>query len=409
MKPYVPRDLETVLRARLRQFPCVVVTGPRQAGKSTMLREVLPGYRYQSLDDPQVRQTALHDPEALLDTLGERGIVDEIQYAPELLSYIKMRIDRERQRYGRFVLTGSQQFALMKGVSESLAGRIGLLEVMPFNLAEKRRIPGFSRSLTSARGAFTQACLAGSFPEPTLRRTLRRDDWQAAYLQTYLERDVRSLYDIGNLRDFERFLQLLAARCAQTLNLSIHARDLGVGVNTVKRWLSVLEACRMVLLLSPYYNNLGKRITQAPKVYFLDGALVCYLTGIRDADHLLKGPMAGALFENFCIVEAFKALLARGLQPRLFYIRTAAGTEVDLLVEGANRTLWPVEFKLSRTPKSSMADAIKQYRATFATLTPARGAVVSLADEDRALNRDADLLSLDSFLTRVGRHVAAER
>lgn len=401
MDIYIHRDLEPVLRERLREFPCVVVTGPRQAGKSTMLRKVLPNYAYRSLDDPQVRQMAVQDPEGFLDTLGERGIVDEIQYAPDLLSYLKLRIDRERARYGRYVLTGSQQFVLMKGVSESLAGRVGLLEVMPFDLAEKRRGVGLERRLASARGAFEHACLRGSFPEAVVRRNLDRNAWQAAYLQTYLERDVRMLYDIGNLRDFERFLQLLAIRCGQTLNLSVFARDLGLGVNTIKRWLSVLDACRIVVLLPPYYNNLGKRITQSSKIYFLDCALVCYLAGISNAEHLFMGPMAGVLFENFCILEVFKVLLARGIRPQLFYLRTAAGNEVDLLVEAGNRKLWPVEFKLSRTPKLSMADALKAYRNTFAALSPERGAVVALADENRRLCADADLLSLDRFLARV--------
>lgn len=401
MKTYIHRDLEKALRSSLRAFPCVVVTGPRQAGKSTMLRHVLEDYEYRTLDDPQIRQMAVEDPETLLDSLGDRGILDEIQYAPEILSRIKLRIDRERDRRGRFVLTGSQQFVLMKGVSESLAGRVGLLEVMPFSLAEKRRAAGLARTLASARGAFAHACLTGSFPEPVLQRSLRRDEWQAAYLQTYLERDVRTLYDVGNLRDFGRFMQLLAARCSQSMNLSLYARDLGVGVNTIKRWLSVLEACRIVLLLPPYYNNLGKRVTQSPKAYFLDCAMVCYLAGIRDETHLFKGPMAGALFENFCVAEAFKTLLSHGLRPNLFYIRTAAGNEVDLLVEGANRKLWPVEFKLSRTPKLSMADAIKYYRSTFTELSPERGAVVSLADENRLLSRDADMLALDDFLKKL--------
>ncbi len=402
MKGYIHRDLEPVLLSLVKQFPGVVVTGPRQAGKSTMLRQILPDHAYRSLDDLQIRQMARNDPESLLDSLGKQGVLDEIQYAPELLSHIKVRIDNERHRRGRFILTGSQQFALMKGVSESLAGRVGMLEVMPFGLEEKRRVPGLKGSLTGARAAFTHACISGSFPEPVVSRAARRDDWQAAYLQTYLERDVRSIYDIGNLRDFERFVQLLATRCGQQLNLSSYARDLGVAVNTISRWFSVLEACRMVLPLSPYYNNLGKRVTKAPKVYFLDCALVCYLTGIHDIEHLLKGPMAGALFENFCVVEAFKAIVARGIRPRLYYVRTAAGNEVDLLVEGADRKLWPVEFKLSRTPSMAMADGLKQYRATFAELAPERGAVVSMADEDRPLSREADLISLDTFLQRVG-------
>ena len=222
----------------------------------------------------------------------------------------------------------------MKGLGETLAGRIGLLELLPFGLEEKTRCPGKEHLAGDPRAAFVEACLRGSYPEPVLQPEFDASRWYGAYVRTYLERDIRSLYDIGNLREFERFLQLLAARCAQTLNMSTLATEVGVAVNTIKRWISVLEACRIIYLLPPYHNNLGKRITKAPKVYFLDAGLVCYLTGLRDEAHLLQGPLAGPLFENFCVQETLKVFAARGEIPRLFYLRTKAGLEVDLLIEG---------------------------------------------------------------------------
>lgn len=397
MKNYIHRDLEPVLRAMLKQFPAVAVTGPRQAGKSTLLRHVLPDYPYVTLDDPLARQQALEDPELLLENAGERLVVDEVQYAPTLLSYLKIGIDRKRDVKGRFVLTGSQQFALMKNLGETLAGRIGLLELAPFSVNEAARA-GLSGD---ARKVFERACVRGSFPELLADLSLDAERWYAAYVQTYLERDIRAVYDIGNLRDFERFLQLLAARCAQALNLSGLAADVGVAVNTIKKWISILEACRIIYLLPPFYKNLGKRIVKAPKVYFLDCGLVCYLTRLRDGAHILNGPLAGPLFENFCIQETFKVALAQGVPPRLFYLRTKAGLEVDLLIEGPNGRLCPFEFKLTRTPKPAMGDGLSRFREEFASLGPEAGGVVTLSEQAGQLTRHARLLPLDAFLSSV--------
>lgn len=397
MKTYIPRDLEPVLHDLLKQFPAVAVTGPRQAGKSTLLRHVLPEYSYVTLDDPMARQQALDDPELLLENAGGRLIIDEVQYAPSLLSYLKMRIDRHRGARGRIVLTGSQQFALMKNLGETLAGRIGLLELSPFSADEASRAGAGG----DTRKVFLRACIRGSFPEPITTPRLDAFRWYGAYVQTYLERDIRTVYDIGSLREFERFLQLLAARCSQSLNLSTLAADVGVAVNTIKKWVSILEACRIVYLLPPYHNNLGKRIIKAPKVYFLDCGLVCYLTRLRGGEHILNGPLAGPLFENFCIQEAFKVMVARGVPPRLFYLRTKTGLEVDLLVEGANGRLRPFEFKLAQTPKIEMSNALTRFREEFEALGPQPGGLVTLSNKTGLLARDVRLLSVEAFLEEV--------
>jgi predicted AAA+ superfamily ATPase len=398
MVSYIHRSIEPVLKEMAAQFPSVAVTGPRQSGKSTLLQQIFSDYGYLTLDDPLVLQQALHDPELLLDSAGPRVVIDEIQYAPSLLPRLKLRVDRRRATPGQFILTGSQQFVLMKGLGETLAGRIGLLELLPFGLEEKARCPGKEHLAGDPRAAFVEACLRGSYPEPVLQPKSDTSRWYGAYVRTYLERDIRSLYDIGNLREFERFLQLLAARCAQTLNMSALATEAGVAVNTIKRWISILEACRIIYLLPPYYNNLGKRITKAPKVYFLDAGLVCYLTGLRDEAHLLKGPLAGPLFENFCVQETLKTFAARGETPRLFFLRTKTGLEVDLLIEGPGPRLHPFEFKLSATPRMEMAEPIRQFREQFAALKPEPGAIVSLAPASRPLNADARLLCIEEFL-----------
>lgn len=397
MGTYISRDVEPVLLELLEQFPAVAVTGPRQVGKSTLLQQVLPQARYLTLDDPFLRQRALDDPELLLEADGRQLIIDEIQYAPSLLSYIKMRIDRDRDRMGAFILTGSQQFPMLKGLGESLAGRIGLLELLPFSMAESER----AGSPPDGLGAFERACLRGCFPEPLLRGRVDVARWYASYVQTYLERDIRAIYDIGHLREFERCLRLLAARCSQELHLSSVAAEVGVSAPTIRKWVSVLEASRLIYLLPPYHRNLGKRTIKAPKLYFLDVGLVCYLTGIRDFGHVMDGPLAGPLFENFGIQEAVKVSLSQGVQPRFYFLRTQAGLEVDLLVEGVNGRLRPFEFKLARTPRQNMADALRRFQDQFAALGAEPGQVVTLGEQSGPLTREVGLLSLRGFAAQV--------
>lgn len=394
---YIPRDIEARLTRLLASSPCVAVTGPRQAGKSTLLRHCLPDYNYVTLDDPFFREQAQSDPLLFLDSLGERVIIDEIQLAPDILSYVKMRVDERRNIKGRYVFTGSQQFGLIRNLSESLAGRIALLELLPLSIAEKRR----RLKLPDATGLFRHAALTGSYPELVVDESVDLPSWYASYLQTYLERDIRTLYNIGDLRDFQRFVRLLAARCGQTLNMSEYGRELGISVPTVKSWLSILEASRVIYLLPPYYSNLGKRIIKAPKLYFLDIGLACNLAGVRDEAHLFNGPMAGHLFENFCIQETVKYFLGRGEQPPLYYLRTSNGLEVDLLIEPAAGELVPVEVKLTKTPMPALAKNIAAFRELFAQLSPVPGLLVSLAEKSRQLSRDATAVTLDDFFGRL--------
>lgn len=394
---YIPRDIEARLSRLLDSSPCVAVTGPRQAGKSTLLKTCLPAYRYATLDDPFFREQAQSDPLLFLDSLGERAIIDEIQLAPGLLSYVKMRVDAERDVKGRYVFTGSQQFGLIKNLSDSLAGRVSLLELLPFSVAEKRRHLPFAETVS----LFTHAALTGCYPELVVDQGVDRQAWYSSYLQTYLERDIRTLYNIGDLRDFQRFVRLLAARCGQQLNMSDFSRDLGVSVPTVKSWLSILEASRVVYLLAPYYANLGKRITKAPKVYFVDIGLACNLAGVRDEAHLFSGPMAGALFENFCIQETVKWFLGRGIPPPLYYLRTGNGLEVDLLIEPAVGTLIPVEIKLAKTPSPQQARTLTAFMSSFAGLEPSPGLLLSLTEQSRPLSREVTAVTLDDYMLRL--------
>ena len=395
---YIHRVIEKVLKDRVKHFPAVGLTGPRQSGKSTLLQNTFgKTHTIISFDDPAVRERAISDPKLLIENAGERIILDEIQYVPQILSYIKIAIDNNRLKRGRFIITGSQQFSLIKNLGDTLAGRIALLDLLPFNIEEKRRVPLLRNRLSDTQRSFVHSCLRGSFPEITVHSDMNSNTWYGSYIQTYLERDIRTIHNVGILREFQQFLRLLAGRCSQILNLSSFANNLGVSVNTIKKWVSILEASRIIYILPPYYRNLGKRITKSPKIYFSDVGLICYLTGLKTEEHLLNGPLAGALFENFVMQETVKYFFHRGIRPNLFYLRTHNNVEIDLIIE-SNLQLYPFEIKLTKTPKISMAAPIERFRQLFPGLKVGAGRIVSLSEQDVPLTDSVSVLGIDSYL-----------
>jgi predicted AAA+ superfamily ATPase len=355
----------------MREFPVVTLIGPRQSGKTTLLKHLFAAsFQVVSLEPPDVRLAAASDPRGFLGLYPAPVIFDEIQYAPDLLPYIKERVDENRDRPGQYILTGSQNLLLMQQVTESLAGRSAVLKLLPLSRWEINRTP--QRTLPwesapvgsllaqSSMEIWNQA-LRGFYPEIT--RNPERDArlWQASYIQTYLERDVRNLRNLNDLTLFQTFLRALAARSAQMLNLSQLARDVGVAVSTARDWLSVLEASFQIFILRPYFANIGKRLVKSPKVYFMDTGTLCYLVGLRDYEHAAAGPMGGAIFENLVVADLFKIAVHRGEDPGLYYWRTAAGAEVDLVIE-TQSGLIPIEIKQSATPRPEMAQGISNFQ-----------------------------------------------
>ena len=368
---YLKRSLEPVLKRAAAEFPGVVLTGPRQSGKTTLLKHLFgETHGYVSLDLPDVRAAAVADPRGFLALHPPPVILDEVQHAPELLPYLKEAMDARRQERGLYLLSGSQNLMLMAQVTESLAGRAAILKLLTLSQREVQGEPGkpfpWERSLAhpaeeAAPLDLWKSFLRGGYPELTVEPERDIGLWHASYLQTYLERDVRALRQIGDLTLFQNFLRALAARSAQLLNLTDLARDLGVAVNTVKAWLTVLEATFQVIILRPYFANVGKRLVKSPKVYFLDVGTLCHLTGLRDPEHAAAGPMGGAIFETAVVSEIFKTISHRGQEPQVYFWRTAAGAEVDIVVAAGSRLI-PMETKLSATPRPAMARHLKVFQ-----------------------------------------------
>jgi predicted AAA+ superfamily ATPase len=375
---FIPRALEPTLRQAVADFPVVVLTGPRQSGKTTLLKHLFSAsHAYVSLDMPDVRAVAVSDPRSFLALHRPPVIFDEIQYTPELLSYVKAEVDNHRHDKGRFILTGSQNLLLSQHISETLAGRAAMLALLPLSLREIRGDPqrpfpweqqiraGDTPSL--AQGPFETVwryMLRGGYPELWAEPSRDARLWHSSYIQNYLERDVRSLRQVGDLTQFQSFLRAVAARHGQLFNASEIARELGLAVNTIKAWLSVLETSYQVTILRPYYRNAGKRLVKSPKVYLTDPGILCYLAGIETREQALGSPLGGSLFEGVVLGEILKVQVSRGQEPRVYFWRTTAGTEVDLVVEQAGRCI-PIEAKLSSTPRPKMAFAIGAFRRDF--------------------------------------------
>jgi len=388
---------KTILKA-VKAFPAVVVTGPRQSGKTTLLKMLFSKtHRFISLENPDVRMRAKEDPISFLEQYTPPVIFDEIQYAPELLSYIKTEIDKNR-KVGNWLFTGLQNFTLMQGVSQSLAGRAAILSLLPFSYSEITDNAKTSKDINDWIKSFNvetkfsrktpplhEMILRGNYPEIVVKKNLDRQLWCNSYIATYLERDVRNSAQIGDLSQFERFLKMCAIRTGQLLNLSEIARDIGLSVTTVKRWLSILEASYQVYLLYPYYKNIGKRLVKSPKLYFGDTALASYLLGIHDKETLLNSPNFGNLFETMIINDFLKRFLHNGQMPSMYYFRTRDGLEIDLIIEiGQKLHLFEIKSAMTITQKH----ASSLHRAMAKIPSAATAAIISNSKDNFLLGKN---------------------
>jgi hypothetical protein len=360
------RTLSGKLSALAKQFPVVAIMGPRQSGKTTLAKKIFKKHEYVSLEEPDERAFALADPKGFLRRFAEGVILDEVQRTPDLLSYIQGIVDRESIP-GRFILTGSQQFHLMEKVSQTLAGRVSIVYLLPFSLSEllgqntvdpweidrlppKKKKPIFSLEEILYTGFYPRIHDKGLVPH----------DFLSAYYRTYVERDVRTVANIGNLDVFQRFVQLCAGRTGQLLNLSSLASDCGISHTTAGFWISILQAGFIIHLLPPHHANFSKRIVKSPKIYFLDTGLLCYLLKVRSPEEIPVHPMKGAIFETFVVSNLYKAFVHRGERAPLYFWRDKTGHEVDVVID-TGKSLIPIEIKSAETINRSFFDGLRYY------------------------------------------------
>lgn len=349
----ITRRISDELLTLTKEYPVVTILGPRQAGKTTLAQTVLAGYAYSNLELPEVRELAQSDPKAYLAQFPSMTIIDEIQRVPSLLSYIQVIVDEEKVN-GRFVLTGSHQLQVREAITQSLAGRTAILNLLPFSIAE----------LTAAGRRFDtfEAYAFHGFLPRIYDQSLRPTTAYSNYYQTYVERDVRQLIRLKDITLFEKLLKLLAGRVGQLLDYSSLANDVGVDAKTIRSWLSILEASFLIFRLPPYFENFGKRVIKAPKYYFTDVGLLCFLLGIRKPEQITRDPLVGSIFENMVVIECVKARYNKGELPDLYYFRDTNGNEVDLVWQ-EGRVLSAAEIKSASTFSVNQLNGLRRFRS----------------------------------------------
>lgn len=347
----IRRHIEQELYLLLGEYPIVTLIGPRQAGKTTLAQQALPDYAYVNLEEPETRLFAEQDPKAFLARYPTRVILDEIQRVPELLSYLQVIVD-EKKENGQFVLTGSHQLALRDAINQSLAGRTAILNLLPFSISELRD--------GEIRFDKVEDYIYQGFLPRIYDQKQRPTPAYSNYYQTYVERDVRQLINLKDLSQFEKFIKLLAGRVGQLMDYASLAGDVGVSSNTIKHWLSILEASFIVYKLSPYFENFGKRVIKAPKYYFTDTGLLCFLLGIENSQQVSRDPLVGQLFENLVVMDLVKNLYNQGKSASIYFYRDSNGMEVDIVFQ-RGRNLIPIEVKSSSTYKPELLKSLKRF------------------------------------------------
>jgi hypothetical protein len=387
----IDRNIKKHILTAAKNFPAVVITGPRRSGKTFLLRHLFPKAEYYLFEDPDIISRFRQDPQGFLDGVKPPVIFDEIQNLPEVFNYVRSRIDAQPRKTGLWFLTGSQEAGLMRNVTESMAGRAAVLQLLPLSVSEAPKV----------------SILSGGYPEVLARPKAARL-WYSSYLQTYLERDVRAISAVQDLGVFRRFLSLLATRHGQILNKTDLAGPLGMSVPGIGKWLDILETTAQIFIIQPFFENMGKRIIRAPRIYISDPGLACHLLGIDTEAELEKSPFLGALFEGLVASEIIKAQVNSGLRRELYYFRDQQGLEVDFVVPGKNGAMHLLEAKASKTAKPEMVIPMRKLskawkshfgekRAVTSTLVhrPARATVAS-----KAIAEDVQVISWKEIATR---------
>ena len=398
---YINRTLEKHIKQLSNQFKVILVTGARQVGKSTLLKHCDPERNYVTLDDYRAREMALNDPELFLQRYKAPLIIDEIQYAPSILSYIKIAVDNSDKK-GQYWFTGSQQFHMMKNVTESLAGRVAIVDLKGLSLKELddlEQVPFIptADNIENMRKSskyhdltdIYQKIWRGSYPEVNTNTDTDWETFYKSYLRTYIERDIKDLNAVKNEMDFIKFLKVLAARTGQMLDYTDISKEVGVSSPTIKSWVSILVSSNIVYLLQPYFSNINKRIVKTPKIYFMDTGLCSYLTNWDNSQVLESGAMSGAIFETYVVSEIIKSYAHNIKEPNIYYYRDKDKREIDVIIE-RNGKLYPIEIKKSSNPDKS---AIKNF-SVISEDNLGNGAVVCLAKEDYPITKNINAIPI---------------